>query len=108
MCLGFIRATKPNNSVNESGVKNVTLSAFDFLTFAKKEIYAVPDDSSVLGMGMGVYLIDNAVTWLDDNHVRIQLYEGEGASEGVPVIDKQGVTNYEFTPQGEPIVLPVN
>ena len=97
-----------NNSVNESGVKNVTLSAFDFLTFAKKEIYAVPDDSSVLGMGMGVYLIDNAVTWLDDNHVRIQLYEGEGASEGVPVIDKQGVTNYEFTPQGEPIVLPVN
>ncbi|OGL89659.1 hypothetical protein A3J36_00825 [Candidatus Uhrbacteria bacterium RIFCSPLOWO2_02_FULL_54_37] len=92
----------------ESRVSHVVLSVFDFLTFVKKEIYAVPDDSSVLALGMGVFFIDDAITWLDDNRVQIQLYEGEGASEGELVTDENGSSHNEYTKRGEPIVLKVN
>jgi hypothetical protein len=93
---------------NKSGVSGVKLSVFDFLTFEKKGIYTVPDDSSVLALGMGVFFIDDAITWLDDNRVQIQFYEGEGASAGEEVIDEQGVTNYVYTPKGEPIIVRVD
>ncbi|HZJ41977.1 MAG TPA: hypothetical protein VFD51_03105 [Patescibacteria group bacterium] len=80
---------------------NTELYLYDFTDFSKKLIFTIPEDRSILDIEYARAQRDDAITWLNNNTISLQLFEKNG---GDVVGEKDGV-KYELNQDGklEPI-----
>ncbi|MBD3231406.1 hypothetical protein GF322_01970 [Candidatus Dependentiae bacterium] len=86
---------------------NTKIYLFDFITNKREKlIFEIPKDKSILVQGHGVYLMEDAVIWVDNSTVKIQLYEqatdGYAKSE---YIDNVGI---QYFKAGEPVIVKID
>lgn len=54
----------------------IKLYLYDFLTTQRTNlVYELPDDKTILIQGHGVYVIKDAISWLNNSTIQIQLFE---------------------------------
>ncbi len=83
------------------------LYLYNFVTNKREKlIYEIPEDKSVLVQGHGVYLMEDAITWVDNSSVKVQLYEkGADGYSKYEYIDNIG---NQYFKSGEPITIKID
>ncbi|MBU1165178.1 hypothetical protein KKA15_06505 [Patescibacteria group bacterium] len=80
---GYLVFTSPDGKqaievvLGGNNEKNIQLHLYDFKTNQRlKRVYTIPNDAAILSYGHGLYLtVDNAINWIDNNTIEVQLYE---------------------------------
>ncbi len=100
---------------NDTGLSSrgaIKLYLYDFVKNKRvREVYEVPGDKTILFEGMGANVIDNSITWVDENRIQIINYDisSDGEAEASILEDEDGFTTVSgYKNPNEPIIINVD